>query len=73
VTKWVLSWRRSGWRRADGGAVLHRDLLEPLTDAWGTLRGKAFLYHVAAHTGRSDPLSLGNARADELARASIMR
>jgi ribonuclease HI len=71
VTKWVGAWRRAGWRKADGAPVLHRDILEPLCDKWDSLRGVAFLTHVAAHTGRRDPISLGNERADELARAAL--
>lgn len=73
LTKWIPSWRRGGWRRAGGEPVLHRDLLEPMSDLWDSLRGVAFLQHVASHTGRSDSISLGNARADELARAALGR
>jgi ribonuclease HI len=73
LTKWSPAWRRAGWRKAGGEPVLHRDLLEPLCDAWGTLRGVAFLNHVQAHTGRGDLISLGNERADGLARASLNR
>ena len=71
VTKWSSTWKRSGWRKAGGEPVLHRDILEPLCDAWGALRGVAFLSHVAAHTGRQDQISLGNERADALARAAL--
>ncbi len=73
LTKWIPGWRRAGWRRATGEPVLHRDILEPLHDAWAGLRGVAFLEHVAAHTGRGDVLSRGNERADALARASLSR
>jgi ribonuclease HI len=71
LTKWVGGWKRSDWRRADGSPVLHRDILEPLYDAWTELRGVAFLAHVRAHTGRSDTISLGNERADALARSAL--
>ena len=72
LTKWVPGWKRAGWKRATGEPVLHRDILEPLHDAWVALRGVAFLEHVAAHTGRGDLLSRGNERADALARASLV-
>ena len=72
LTKWVPGWKRGGWKRATGEPVLHRDILEPLHDAWVSLRGVAFLEHVAAHTGRGDALSRGNERADALARASLV-
>lgn len=71
LTKWMPGWKRAGWKRATGEPVLHRDILEPLHDAWVALRGVAFLEHVAAHTGRGDLLSRGNERADALARASL--
>lgn len=71
LTRWGPGWVRAGWRKADGGPVLHRDILEPLLETWHSLRGKATLSHVRAHTGRADTLSRGNARADELARASL--
>jgi ribonuclease HI len=71
ITKWVPGWQRSGWRRADGTPVLHRDILEPLYDNWNMLRGVGFLQHVAAHTGRSDAISIGNNRADALARGAL--
>ena len=73
LTRWSPAWRRAGWRKAGGEPVLHRDLLEPLCDKWSGLRGVAFLNHVAAHTGRGDPISLGNERADGLARAALNR
>jgi ribonuclease HI len=73
LTKWIPGWKRSGWKRQTGEPVLHRDILEPLHDAWTSLRGVAFLEHVAAHTGRGDVLSKGNERADTLARASLTR
>jgi ribonuclease HI len=71
LTRWGPGWARAGWRKADGGPVLHRDLIEPLLDAWHSLRGKAQIAHVRAHTGRMDNISMGNARADELARVAI--
>ncbi len=73
VTRWAPGWARAGWRKADKGPVLHSDLIVPMFEAWKELRGYAFLQHVAAHTGRTDPLSLGNARADELATSALAR
>jgi ribonuclease HI len=71
LTRWSPAWRRSGWRKAGGEPVLHRDILEPLCDKWALIKGSVFLQHVSAHTGRSDPISLGNERADGLARAAL--
>lgn len=73
LTRWAPGWARAGWRKADKTPVLHSDLIVPMYEAWNALRGYAFLQHVAAHTGRTDPLSLGNARADELATSALAR
>ena len=73
LTRWAPGWARASWRKADKTPVLHSDLIVPMYEAWNALRGYAFLQHVAAHTGRTDPLSLGNARADELATSALAR
>ena len=33
ITKWMPGWKRRGWRKADGGPVLNRDLMEALDEA----------------------------------------
>lgn len=33
ITKWMPGWKRRGWRKADGGPVLNRDLMESLDEA----------------------------------------
>jgi ribonuclease HI len=71
ITKWAPAWKRAGWRKADSKPVLHRDLIEPMYEMWKSLTGRVTLMHVDAHTGKQDVLSKGNARADELATASI--
>lgn len=73
VTRWAPGWSRSGWRKSDKTPVLHADLIVPMYEVWNALRAYAFLQHVTAHTGRTDPLSLGNARADELATSALSR
>jgi len=64
VTKWVAAWRRREWKKADGQAVLNRDLWERLADAaWArTRRGGLEWRRVAGHAGIA-----GNERADEIA------
>jgi ribonuclease HI len=63
VTEWLARWRRSGWRRADGGAVENDDL-------WRRLAEVAAAHDVEWHWVRGhagDPL---NERADALATAA---
>lgn len=68
---WGAGWAAKGWRKADGGAVLHQDILRPMWELWKRRGPHIHLYHVAAHTGRTDRHSRGNARADALATKSI--
>ena len=60
ITKWIHGWKRKGWRKADGGAVLNQKLwreLDILTAArrveWAWIKG---------HSGHAE-----NERCDELA------
>lgn len=63
VTKWMPGWKRRGWRKSDGGAVLNRDLLEGIDEA---LRGRDVEFSwVKGHAGH--PL---NEAADERANAA---
>lgn len=57
--KWMVGWKRKGWRTASGGAVLNRDLWELLDAA--RLPGLA-LRHVRGHSGDPD-----NDRCDAIA------
>jgi ribonuclease HI len=69
VTKWALGWKARGWIKADKKPIMHLDLIEPMFELWSTLRHRVTLEHVAAHTGKTDAASRGNAVADELANA----
>ncbi|MBS1675636.1 MAG: ribonuclease HI [Actinobacteria bacterium] len=63
VTKWMPGWKRKGWRKADGGPVLNRDLLEGIDEA---LRGRDVSFSwVKGHAGH--PL---NEAADSRANAA---
>jgi len=76
ILKWALAWSKKGWKKRDGDDVLHQDLIEPLFQAVQTWKRESHPYtiefhHVNSHTGKTDPISLGNARADELATGTI--
>ena len=66
VTKWMPGWKRRGWRKADGGPVLNRDLLEGIDEA---LRGREVSFTwVKGHAGH--PLNeAADARANAAATA----
>lgn len=61
VTKWVKTWKRKGWKKADGNPVLNQDLLEEL-DQLNSSQVK--WQHVRGHAGNE-----GNERCDAIARA----
>ncbi|WP_157002389.1 RNase H family protein [Agromyces laixinhei] len=63
VTKWMAGWKRKGWRKADGKAVMNVELLQEL-DA--ELAGRRYRFEwVRGHVGH--PL---NEAADERARGA---
>ncbi|KAF9083375.1 hypothetical protein BGX29_011107 [Mortierella sp. GBA35] len=62
VTQWGENWIRNGWRRSDGGMVLHRDIIEPLLNLIRNRPGPIKWTHVKAHVG-----TFGNEMADKLA------
>jgi ribonuclease HI len=65
---WMSSWKKKGWRTAQGSAVLNRDLWEKL-DQLIEARGKGLTWHyIPGHSGL-----FGNTRADEIAVAFSKR
>ena len=70
LQRWSNRWIKDNWCKADGKPVLHQDLLKPMVALWSRLSKSVTLHHIAAHTGNTDPLSVGNAKADELATAA---
>jgi ribonuclease HI len=65
ITKWLPSWKKRGWKTAQGKAVLNQDLWEALDE----LNSDRIQWHyVRAHVGHP-----GNERADAIARAFSLR
>ena len=63
ITRWVFGWKRNGWSKSDGGAVLNRDLWEALHEldlARKKSGGIAWRY-VRGHSGNP-----GNERVDAI-------
>jgi ribonuclease HI len=61
VTKWVKSWKKNGWKKADGNPVQNQDLLEILDQ----LNSRLVQWeHVRGHSG-----NIGNERCDVIARS----
>lgn len=69
ITNWIWGWRRRGWKTAQGGDVLNRDLWERLSSEVDA-RGKDTIawHYVRGHTGVP-----GNERVDEIATAFALK
>jgi ribonuclease HI len=63
IREWIWAWRRRGWKTAEGGDVLNRDLWERLSQL-AEARGRSGIawHYVRGHNG-----VCGNERVDEIA------
>lgn len=66
ITQWIFGWQKRGWKNAEGGDVLNKDIWEQLARV---CRGRKIDWrYVAGHSGIA-----GNERVDELAVAQSQR
>jgi ribonuclease HI len=69
ITQWVWGWRKRGWKTAQGGDVMNRELWEQLSSLIGArARGDVSWHWVRGHVGTP-----GNERADEISVAFAMQ
>jgi len=69
ITQWVWAWRTRGWKTAQGGDVLNRDLWEQLFDLVAARgRGNVDWRWVRGHVG-----TVGNERADQISVAFALQ
>ncbi len=64
ISSWIHSWKRRGWRTADGKPVKNLDL-------WQALEREAARHRVSWHWVRGHDGNVGNERADALANRGI--
>ncbi|MDW7711672.1 MAG: ribonuclease HI [Deferrisomatales bacterium] len=64
ISRWIHAWKRRGWRKADGGEVLNRDLWEALDEACRRPGVPVTWEHVRGHSGHAL-----NERCDAIATA----
>ena len=62
ISRWIHGWKRRGWRKADGGEVLNRDLWEALDLLCSRSDRPVTWEHVRGHAGHAF-----NERCDEIA------
>lgn len=72
ISEWIWGWKRRGWKTAEGGDVLNRDLWQAL-DALATARGRGGISweYVRGHSGipgneRVDAIADGLARGEQI-------
>lgn len=72
ISEWIWGWKRRGWKTAEGGDVLNRDLWQAL-DALATARGRGGISweYVRGHSGipgneRVDAIADGLARGQQI-------
>lgn len=68
ISRWIHAWKRRGWKKADGGEVLNRDLWEELDRICRVPAGVSW-EHVRGHSGhawneRCDAIATAFARGD---------
>jgi ribonuclease HI len=64
ISRWIHAWKRRGWKKADGGEVLNRDLWEQLDDSCRRAGTPVAWEHVRGHSGHAL-----NERCDAIATA----
>jgi ribonuclease HI len=69
ITQWIWGWRKRGWKTAEGGDVLNRELWEQLSNlVAGRVGGKVEWHWVRGHVGTP-----GNERADQISVAFALQ
>lgn len=67
LTIWIKDWKKNGWKSSSGKPVANQDIIIKIDGILQENKRKVKFSHVYSHTGKTDPQSLGNQRADELA------
>jgi len=70
LTKWVAGWKKRGWKTSDGKPVIHREIIEKITEQLRRFGTHVFT-HVKAHTGGQDEDSKWNQMADDFAKKAV--
>ena len=70
ITKWIKNWIKNNWKDRHNKPVKNKDLIEPIYNIYKKYNNIKFK-HILAHTNLQDCHSLGNNKADMLARKAI--
>tara|TARA_Y100000741_G_scaffold275985_1_gene215850 strand:+ start:3950 stop:4450 length:501 start_codon:yes stop_codon:yes gene_type:complete len=71
LTKWIYKWLHNNWLDFKKRPVKNKDIILQI---YSILSNKTniHLHHVYSHTNKTDNHSMGNSKADDLARKSII-
>lgn len=72
LTIWIKNWKKNNWKTANGGDVLNQDIIKLIDNILQKNKCIKFT-HVRSHTGKTDPQSIGNERADKLATTGAVK
>ena len=67
TTKWGPAWKKAGWTRSSGEPLQNLDLIKPLVDLYGSLKGRVEIRHVRGHQTNSSAEAWGNNWVDRAA------
>lgn len=67
---WSTAWEKNGWKTYNKKPVKNDDLICPALELYKGIADRVQIRHIAAHTGKTDSISKGNARVDKLAAAA---
>ena len=67
ITKWMSTWKRKGWKKANGDPVANLDLVKELDHLMNSTKRQITFEHVEAHTNRTDWKSINNGLVDKMA------
>ena len=70
ITKWVNNWLKNNWKDKHNKLVKNKDLIESIYNIYKENNNIEFK-HILAHTNLQDCHSIGNNKADLLARQAI--
>lgn len=70
ITTWIHSWKKKGWKKADGKPVLNQDLWQQL-DALCISSGQDSKRHIHWHWVKGHAGHTGNEMADKLANLGV--
>lgn len=68
LTVWVSGWKKNNWHNSKKEPVENQDIIKKIDRYMIKYKNKITIKWIRAHTNKNDMHSIGNAKADELAK-----